>query len=61
MGGGAASSVPSGSNSADLDFNAVQVSDTMQLLCMLQKLPFVNDWRREQFITFWHFTSCAAR
>ena len=25
MGGGAASSVPSGSNSADLDFNAVQV------------------------------------
>ena len=26
MGGGAASSVPSGSNSADLDFNAVQVS-----------------------------------
>ncbi len=26
MGGGAASSVPSGSNRADLDFNAVQVS-----------------------------------
>lgn len=26
MGGGAASSVPSGSNKADLDFNAVQVS-----------------------------------
>jgi len=25
MGGGAASSVPSGSNKADLDFNAVQV------------------------------------
>lgn len=27
MGGGAASSVPSGSNSADLDFNAVQRGD----------------------------------
>jgi phosphoribosylformylglycinamidine synthase len=27
MGGGAASSVPSGSNKADLDFNAVQVGD----------------------------------
>lgn len=27
MGGGAASSVPSGSNKADLDFNAVQVRD----------------------------------
>lgn len=30
MGGGAASSVPSGSNSADLDFNAVQVSNIFQ-------------------------------
>ena len=29
MGGGAASSVPSGSNRADLDFNAVQVRDAM--------------------------------
>jgi hypothetical protein len=28
MGGGAASSVPSGSNKADLDFNAVQVWQT---------------------------------
>ena len=28
MGGGAASSVPSGSNRADLDFNAVQACDT---------------------------------
>ncbi len=28
MGGGAASSVPSGSNRADLDFNAVQVTCT---------------------------------
>ena len=28
MGGGAASSVPSGSNRADLDFNAVQVGPT---------------------------------
>ncbi len=30
MGGGAASSVPSGSNSADLDFNAVQVSAALE-------------------------------
>jgi hypothetical protein len=34
MGGGAASSVPSGSNSADLDFNAVQRGDAE----MAQKL-----------------------
>lgn len=34
MGGGAASSVPSGSNKADLDFNAVQRGDAE----MAQKL-----------------------
>ncbi len=38
MGGGAASSVPSGSNSADLDFNAVQVG-------WEQKLELVDWWQ----------------
>lgn len=33
MGGGAASSVASGSNKADLDFNAVQVAPLPSTLC----------------------------
>lgn len=37
MGGGAASSVPSGSNSADLDFNAVQVT-ALPCVCFNAKL-----------------------
>lgn len=42
MGGGAASSVPSGSNSADLDFNAVQVC-----VCVLGLWVGVGVWAQK--------------
>lgn len=44
MGGGAASSVPSGSNKADLDFNAVQVGQGITLLFTVNPLllPTLN-------------------
>ncbi len=41
MGGGAASSVPSGSNKADLDFNAVQVGAA----CVLRVGACVLAWK----------------
>jgi hypothetical protein len=44
MGGGAASSIPSGSNRADLDFNAVQVCSSAALpVLALRRAPRARD------------------
>ncbi len=48
MGGGAASSVPSGSNKADLDFNAVQRGDAemaQKLWRVVRSCVELGEWR----------------
>ena len=57
MGGGAASSVPSGSNRADLDFNAVQVSPTDKSMCR-----FFSSFTDTgiQNVSCWHINSLVA-
>lgn len=51
MGGGAASSVPSGSNKADLDFNAVQVGLRLKRESQCWTGVFVARKRVDKFVT----------
>lgn len=49
MGGGAASSVPSGSNRADLDFNAVQVLSLLSCVTTLSQKSLPIAHQRDKY------------